>query len=103
MYQNIPYIARLRHLENHTEAVDPYLINRYFNNLNVEQAYISVASLSEITWMIELSGESSHVMKNCSITAALTPRNSATVAVICQGHLKKMVRPQINVVCLVEF
>ena len=27
VHQNIPYITRLRHLENHTEAADLYLMN----------------------------------------------------------------------------
>ena len=55
-------VARLRH----TEAVDLYLMNCHLNRLNVER--IPVDSLSVIPWMIDLSGELSHVVKNGSIT-----------------------------------
>ena len=37
---------------------------------------MSVVSFLVIPWMIDLSGELSHVMKNGAITATLTPRNS---------------------------
>ena len=61
MHQNIPYIARLRPLENHTEAVDLYFMNLYLNRLNVE--WISFVSLSVFPWMINLSGALLHVIK----------------------------------------
>ena len=45
-------------------------------------------------WMIDLSGELSHVKKNGSITASLTPRNSGSVPVnLPKTSLKKSVRP----------
>ena len=79
VHQKIPYIARLRHLENHTEVVDLYVMNLHLNRLSV--GWTSVVSLSVIPWMIDLSGELSHVMKNGSITATLTPQNSNSVPV----------------------
>ena len=51
-----------------------------------------------------LSGELSHVMKNASITATLTSRNSGSVHVdLPQSSLKKSVWTQSNVVHLLEF
>ena len=77
VHQKIPYIARLRYLENHREAVDLYFMNWHLNRLNVK--WISVVSFSVIPWMIDLLGELSHVMKNESITETLTSRNSGLV------------------------
>ena len=76
VHQKIPYIVRLRHLKNHIEAVDLYLMNWHLSRLNIE--WISVVSLSVIPWLIDLS-ELSHVMKNWSLT--LIPRNSGLVPV----------------------
>ena len=50
----IPYVARLRHLENSADAVDLHLMNWHVNRLNAE--WISVNS-SVIAFMIDLSGE----------------------------------------------
>ena len=97
----IPYIARLRHLENYTEAVDLYLMNWHLNRLNLE--WISVVRLSIIPWMIDLLGELSHVMENGSITATLTPRNSGSVHVnLPMSGLKKSVLLQNSAVCPVD-
>ena len=49
VHQMIPYIARLRHLENHTETVDLYLMHWHLNRLNVD--WMSLVSLSLIPWM----------------------------------------------------
>ena len=35
VHQKIPYIARFRYLENHTEALDLYLMNCHLNKLSV--------------------------------------------------------------------
>ena len=61
VHQKIPHMARLRHLKNHTEAVDLYLMNWHLERLDVER--ISVVSLSAIPWMLGLSGELWNVMK----------------------------------------
>ena len=50
--QTIPLIVRLRHLENHTAAVDLYLMNWHLNRLNIE--WISAVSFSVIPWVIDL-------------------------------------------------
>ena len=101
VHQKVPCITRLRHLENHTEAVDLYLMNWHLNRLNGE--WISVVSLSIIPWMKDLS-ELSHVMKNGSITANLMSQNNGLITVnLPKSSLKKSVQPQSNVVCLVEF
>ena len=98
----VTIIARLRHLENHTVAVDLDLMNWHLNRLNAECIY--VVRLSVILWMIDLSGKLSHVIRKCIITATLTPRNSGSVHVnLPKSSLKKSFRPQSNFVCLVEF
>ena len=51
VHQKKPYITRLRHLENHTEAVELYTMNWHLNRLTVE--WVSVVSLSVIPWMID--------------------------------------------------
>ena len=62
-----------------------------------------VVSLLVIPWMIYLS-ELSYVMKNGYIIATLTPRNCGSVpAILPKSSFKKSVRPQRNVVCLMEF
>ena len=53
-------------------------MNWHLYRINVE--WISVISLSVIP-MIDLLGELSHIMKNGSITATLTPRNSGSVLI----------------------
>ena len=90
----IPYIAILRHLENHTEAVDLYLMNLHLSRLNVK--WISVVSLSVIPWVIDLSGELSHMMKNGCFTAILTPRNCDSVPVnLPKSSLKNRFGPKV--------
>ena len=42
---------------------------------------ISIVSLLVISWMIDLSGELSHVMKNVSIITTLMPRNSGLILI----------------------
>ena len=78
-------------------------MNWRLNRLNVE--WIADVSLLVIPWMIDLSGELSHVLKNVSITATHTPQNDSSVPVnLPKSSLKKKtVRHQRNVVCLVEF
>ena len=101
VHQKIPYIARLRHLEDHIEAVDLYLMNWYLNRLNIE--WISVINLLVITGMIHLSGELSHVIKNGSITATLMPRNSGLIPInLPKPLLKNLFDPKV-MLCLVEF
>ena len=102
MHQKIPYIARLRRLKNYTK------IWRFVSHeLTPQQALHRVHICSQligITWMIELFGELLHVMKSGSITAILTPRNSGSVSVsLSMSSLKTLVRPQNNVLYLVEF
>ena len=101
VHQKILYIVRFRHLKNHTEAVNLYFMNWHLKRFKM-CGY--VVSLSVIPWMIDLSGELSRVMKNGSIIANLTPRNSGSVpAKLPNSVLKKSVRSESNVVCLVEF
>ena len=91
-------IARLRHLENHTETVDLYFMNWHLNRLNVE--WISVVSLSVIPWMIHLSGELLHVMDASKQWIGPSVARSPWT---CQITVKKIGSAQSNVVCLVEF
>ena len=74
------WLARLRYLENHIEAVALFLMNWHLIRLNVD--WISVVNLSVNSWMIDLSGELSYVMKNWAITATLVPRSSDSGPVI---------------------
>ena len=87
MHQKKPYISRLRHLENHTEAVDLYLMNWHINRLNVE--WISAVSLSVILWIVDFSVNLLHVMKNRSTAATLTPRNRSSVPINLPNPLSK--------------
>ena len=84
---------RLRQLENHAETVDLYLMSWHLNRLNMK--WISVVSLLVIPWMIDLSGELSHMMKSRSIIATLMPRNSGSVTInLPKSSFKKSVQPQ---------
>ena len=88
MHKKVPYIARVWHLENYTEAVDLYLMNWHLNRHNLE--WISVVSLLLIPWMVDLSGKVSHEMKNGSIAATLMPQNSGSVPInLPNSWLKK--------------
>ena len=99
--QKIPKISRLRHLENHTEALDLYLMNRHLNMLIVE--WISVVSLSVIPGIIDLLGELSHVMKTGSVIATLSLPNSGLVPVnLPKSSIKKLFGPKV-MLCPVEF
>ena len=100
MHQKISYTTRLRHLENHTEAVDLYLMNRHLFRLNVE--WISVISLLVIPWMTDLSGELSHIMKNGTYLNSDASKQWLGLHHPAKVVVKKSVLPQSNV-CLVEF
>ena len=90
VHQKVPYIARLRHLENHTEAVDLSLVNWHLNGLNVEWIY--VISISVIPWMNDLSGDCHTLWKMGLLQQPLLPRNNGSVSSACQ----KLVWTHIN-------
>ena len=87
VHLKILYITRLRHLENHTEAVDLYLMNWHLNSLNIE--WISVVSLSVIPLMIDLWGEFSLGWKMGLLLQTWHLETVARSPLNCQSHCQR--------------